>query len=114
MRPFAQITATAVAALVMAGSLPVGASPILGPGGHLPRVALEQPASDERVCVEYIVTRKCAKTITEVEETYRDPGPDPERELEFTLREKCVEWVEEKLCVRWAGDDAAMLPDTGR
>ncbi len=68
----------------------------------------------ERDCVKYVVKRNCLKKVTEVEETHRGAGPDPERDLEFTLRENCVKWEEEKQCVQWSGDSNEMLPAPGR
>jgi hypothetical protein len=68
----------------------------------------------ERDCVKYVVKKNCVKEVTEVEETHRGAGPDPERELEFTLREKCVRWEEERQCVQWSGDTNDLLPAPGR
>lgn len=65
-------------------------------------------------CLKYVVKKKCVKMRIHAEDLKTAPGPDPERSVEITLREKCEKWADERLCVKWQGGGPDMLPGPGR
>ena len=63
----------------------------------------------ERQCVRYEVRKKCVQMVTDIT-TKKPTTADPERDVNVTLRERCVKWAEERLCVQWTGDTSAVRP----